>query len=48
MYVARRLSIWTKVKCFFSKKYRDRHEQEQMRIIREMVTIGKHEPVIWP
>jgi hypothetical protein len=47
MYIARKATVKERLKCFFSKKHREKIEKQQLKIIKEMVTSGKNKPIIW-
>ncbi len=47
MYSAKKITRLEKIKLLLSPKYRSKHEETQKRIIREMVTSGKFDPVLW-
>ncbi len=47
VYIAKKISLWERIKRRLFKKYRLKCEQKQKQIIREMITSGRNKPLIW-
>ena len=47
MYIAKQISVWERIRERLFKKYRLECEQKQKQIIREMVTTGKDDLIVW-